>query len=107
MINEEKILKILQSPHVSEKASVIADKYHTVIFKVVKNATKKEIQYAVQKLFTVQVKRVCTVIIKGKLKRHKKYSGYRNDWKKAYVILKKGQNLDFINKKEKYLKELI
>lgn len=64
--------------------------------KVAKDATKAEIKAAVQKLFEVEVKDVNTLVVKGKVKRHGQRVGRRSDWKKAYVTLKEGQNLDFI-----------
>ncbi|CUR53552.1 50S ribosomal protein L23 [Serratia symbiotica] len=100
MICEERVLKILYSPHVSEKASNIMKKNNTLVLKVTKNATKLEIKFAVQKLFEVKVKNVNTLIVKGKQKRHGKSIGYRNDWKKSYVTLKKGQHLDLISNTE-------
>jgi len=96
MIREERRFKILRAPHVSEKASTAMEKNNTLVLKVVKDATKKEIKAAVEKLFEVQVNGVNTLIIKGKVKRRNQQIGRRNDWKKAYVTLAKGQNLDLV-----------
>ncbi|MXP67882.1 50S ribosomal protein L23 [Pantoea sp. Aalb] len=100
MNKEERLLKILCAPHVSEKSSSTMEKNNSIVFKVLKNATKKEILAAVKKLFEVEVKEVNTLIVKGKIKRHKRYFTRSSDWKKAYVTLKKGQHLDFINSAE-------
>lgn len=94
MIREERRFKILRAPHVSEKASKAMEESNTLVLKVVKDATKKEIKTAVEKLFEVQVNHVNTLIVKGKIKRRNQRIGRRNDWKKAYVTLAKGQNLD-------------
>ncbi|EPL6870939.1 50S ribosomal protein L23 [Klebsiella oxytoca] len=114
MIREERLLKVLRAPHVSEKASTAMEKTNTIVLKVAKDATKAEIKAAVQKLFEVEVEVVNTLVVKGKVKRHgqrigrrsdwnkgkvKRHGqriGRRSDWKKAYVTLKEGQNLDFV-----------
>lgn len=107
MIREERLLKVLRAPHVSEKASTAMEKSNTIVLKVAKDATKAEIKAAVQKLFEVEVEVVNTLVVKGKVKRHgqrigrrsdwkTERIGRRSDWKKAYVTLKEGQNLDFV-----------
>ncbi|KYP97625.1 50S ribosomal protein L23 [Sodalis-like endosymbiont of Proechinophthirus fluctus] len=96
MICEERLLKVLRAPHVSEKASTEMEKHNTIVLKVAKDATKSEIKAAVYKLFEVEVSDVRTLVIKGKMKRHRQCIGRRSDWKKAYVTLKEGQNLDLI-----------
>ena len=96
MITEERILKVLRAPHISEKATMAAEKANTIVFKVAKDATKKEIKAAVEKLFEVEVKSVNTLVLKGKTKRQGMREGRRSDVKKAYVILKEGQDLDFV-----------
>ena len=92
MIREERLLKVLRAPHVSEKASTAMEKSNTIVLKVAKDATKAEIKAAVQKLFEVEVEVVNTLVVK----RHGQRIGRRSDWKKAYVTLKEGQNLDFV-----------
>lgn len=94
MIREQRLLNVIRAPHVSEKASNAMEKSNTLVLKVAKDATKLEIKQAVQKLFEVEVKDVNTLVVKGKVKRHGQRIGRRSDWKKAYVTLKKGQNLD-------------
>lgn len=95
MIREERLLKVLRALHVSEKASAAMEKTNTIVLKVAKDATKAEIKAAVQKLFEVEVEVVNTLLVKGKSKRQGQRIGRRSDWKKAYVTLKEGQNLDF------------
>lgn len=94
MIREERLLKVLRAPHISEKASMLTEKTNTLVLKVAKEATKAEVKAAVEKLFEVEVADVRTLIVKGKVKRHGQRVGRRSDWKKAYVTLKEGQNLD-------------
>lgn len=95
-MNEERLLKVLRAPHVSEKSTMAAETNNTVVFKVAKDANKAEIKAAVEKLFEVEVEGVRTVNVKGKTKRHGMSFGKRSDWKKAYVVLKEGQDIDFV-----------
>ena len=95
-MKEERLLKVLRAPHVSEKSTMAAEANNTVVFKVAKDANKAEIKAAVEKLFEVEVEGVRTVNVKGKTKRHGMSSGKRSDWKKAYVVLKEGQDIDFV-----------
>ncbi|MCP1064930.1 50S ribosomal protein L23 [Serratia symbiotica] len=97
MIREERLLKVLRAPYLSEKASAAMEKSNTIVLKVAIDATKAEIKAAVQKMFEVEVKDVNTLVVKGKAKRQGQRVGRRSDWKKAYVTLKEGQNLDFIS----------
>ena len=96
MISEERLLKVLLAPHVSEKSTMAAENANTVVLKVATDATKLEIKEAVKKLFEVEVDSVRTVNVKGKTKRHGASFGKRKDWKKAYVVLKEGQDIDFV-----------
>lgn len=96
MIREERILKVLKAPHISEKSTMVAEKTNTIVFKVATDATKAEVKAAVEKLFEVEVKDVRTLNVKGKTKRTGNRMGQRSDWKKAYVTLKEGQDIDFI-----------
>jgi large subunit ribosomal protein L23 len=96
MISEERLLKVLLAPHVSEKSTMAAEGNNTVVFKVLKDANKAEIKAAVEKLFEVEVNSVRTLNVKGKTKRHGQSFGKRSDWKKAYVVLKEGQDIDFV-----------
>ena len=96
MMNQERLLKVILAPHVSEKATLATDKSNTFVFKVVKDANKTEIKQAVEKLFAVEVTAVRTVNVKGKSKRHGVRLGRRSDWKKAYVSLQDGHDIDFV-----------
>lgn len=92
---EQRLLQVLLAPVVSEKATNVADKNEQVIFKVTADATKPEIKAAVELLFKVEVESVQVANVKGKQKRFGRFSGRRSDWKKAYVCLKAGQDIDF------------
>jgi large subunit ribosomal protein L23 len=95
-MKQDRILKIILGPHVSEKSSAIAERNNQVTFRVLSDATKPEIKQAVESLFKVQVKDVKVLNVKGKTKRtaHGKQRS-RSDWKKAYVRLEQGQQIDF------------
>jgi len=95
-MNQERILDILKSPHVSEKSTIVAENNNQVVFKVATDATKLEIKHAVESLFEVEVKSVKTLNVKGKVKRQGQQIGKRINWKKAYVSLKDGQEIDFL-----------
>ncbi len=89
-MNNERLMKVLLSPLVSEKSSIVADANDQYIFRVTKDATKREIAKAVEKLFEVEVERVQVVNVKGKQKRFGAINGKRSDWTKAYVRLTAG-----------------
>jgi large subunit ribosomal protein L23 len=95
-MNENRLLKVLLAPHVSEKSTMVAETNNSFVFKVLKDANKAEIKAAVEKLFEVEVEDVRTLNVKGKVKRHGQSFGKRSDWKKAYVMLKEGQDIDFV-----------
>jgi len=95
-MNQERVFKVLKAPHVSEKASVAADQNNQFVFKVASDATKAEIKAAVEKLWEVKVKAVNTLVVKGKNKRFGRSEGKRSDWKKAYVSLQEGFDIDFL-----------
>jgi large subunit ribosomal protein L23 len=99
-MNQERVFKVLVGPHISEKASVLADGKSQFVFKVAVDATKLEIKKAVESLFDVKVAAVNTVNVLGKSKRTARGLGKRNDWKKAYVALQPGQDLDFASSAE-------
>ncbi|WP_409421796.1 50S ribosomal protein L23 [Pseudaeromonas sp. ZJS20] len=96
MIREERLLKVLKAPHISEKSTMVAEKLNTIVFKVATDATKAEIKAAVEKLFEVKVEAVRTLNVMGKTKRTGARMGRRSDWKKAYVTLVPGQDIDFM-----------
>ncbi len=95
-MNEERLLKVLLGPHISEKGTRVGDQSNQVVFKVVLDATKPEIKAAVEKLFDVRVTDVTVVRHKGKQKRFGGRPGRRSDWKKAYVSLGEGDQIDFL-----------
>ena len=95
-MKQERLLKILLSPHVSEKSTTIADANNQAVFRVAKDATKPEIKSAVELLFEVKVKAVTVLNVKGKSKRFGATRGRRSDWKKAYVALEEGHEINFI-----------
>ena len=96
MNRDERLLTLLKAPHVSEKTTEAADKHNVVVFRVAKDANKREIQSAVKELFKADVKCVRTLNVKGKTKRHGARVGRRSDWKKAYVTLQPGQEIAFV-----------
>lgn len=94
--NQERLLQVLVAPQISEKATYIADKNEQVVFIVIPDATKPEVKAAVELLFKVQVKSVQIANIKGKAKRFGRSFGRRSDTKKAFVCLKPGQEINFV-----------
>ena len=94
-MNEERLLQVLLSPHISEKAAMLADVASQHVFRVTTDATKSEIKQAVEKLFSVKVAKVQVVNVKGKSKRSGQRLGKRSDWRKAYVALEAGHDIDF------------
>ncbi|WP_215796420.1 50S ribosomal protein L23 [Paludibacterium paludis] len=93
-MNQERLLQVILAPVVSEKSTFVAEKNQQVVFRVATDATKPEIKAAVEMLFNVKVESVSTVNVKGKVKRFGRTMGRRKDWKKAYVSLVQGQELD-------------
>lgn len=94
-MKEERLLQIILAPVISEKATMLADKREQIIFKVSPSATKPEVKAAVELLFKVQVKEVQILNVKGKTKKFGRFTGTRSSWKKAFVCLKPGQELNF------------
>ncbi|WP_022652694.1 50S ribosomal protein L23 [Aquaspirillum serpens] len=94
-MNQERLMQVILAPVISEKSTRVADQDQQVVFKVAKDATKPEIKAAVELLFKVEVEGVQVLNVKGKVKRFGRFTGRRSDWKKAYVSLKPGQEIDF------------
>jgi large subunit ribosomal protein L23 len=94
-MNQERLMQVLLAPQISEKATWVAEKNEQVIFRVVSDATKPEIKAAVELLFKVQVESVQVATVKGKQKRFGRSMGRRKNWKKAFVCLKPGQEINF------------
>ena len=93
-MNQERIFKVLRAPHISEKAAIVGDASNQHVFRVATDAKKEEIKQAVEQLFNVKVSKVRTVNVKGKVKRQGVRLGKRSDWKKAYVSLEQGHEID-------------
>jgi large subunit ribosomal protein L23 len=87
------LYEIIKKPIVTEKGVAKKDAERTLCFEVAAGANKTEIRNAVQTLFKVKVAAVRTSTTAGKLRRRGKFSGYRSDWKKAYIKLKPGQKV--------------
>jgi large subunit ribosomal protein L23 len=94
-MSKERLYKVILAPVVSEKATMAAELANQVVFKVIKDANKQEIREAVELVFDVKVDAVQVLNVKGKTKRTRFGLGRRNDWKKAYVSLAEGQEIDF------------
>ena len=93
-MNQEKLMNVLLGPHVSEKAARIGEKHRQVVFRVRRDARKDEVRRAVEKMFEVKVADVQIVNVAGKSKRFGTKLGRRGDWKKAYVRLAEGSEIN-------------
>ncbi len=94
-MNPERVFQVLVGPHVSEKAAITADANNQFVFRVAVDATKTEIKKSVEQLFKVKVDSVQTLKVKGKVKRNRFGYSTKPTWKKAYVRLEQGQDIDF------------
>lgn len=94
-MNTERMYKILLGAHISEKATVIADEANQFTFKVARDATKGEIKEAVETIYKVPVRGVTVVNVKGKVKRSVRGVSNKPNWKKAYVRVEDGHDIDF------------
>jgi large subunit ribosomal protein L23 len=94
-MNQERVFQVLLGPHVSEKAAIVADLNNQYVFRVAVDATKLEVRKAVEQLFKVNVDDVQTLKVKGKVKRNRYGVSTKPTWKKAYVRLEQGQEIDF------------
>jgi len=95
-MNRERLYTVLLEPHFSEKVSILGDRANQYGFKVAKDATKAEIKEAVEELFKVSVEGISTVNVKGKVKRTARGKTRARNWKKAYVRVAQGQEIDFM-----------
>ena len=93
---KERRYQVILGPHISEKASLLGDDENKYVFKVSVDATKKEVKDAVEDLFEVNVKEVSMLNVKGKTKRTAKGYRRKKNWKKAYVSVEQGQEIDFM-----------
>ncbi|MEM6302327.1 MAG: 50S ribosomal protein L23 [Pseudomonadota bacterium] len=94
-MNRERMFQVLMGPHISEKAAIVADTHNQYVFKVAVDASKLEIRKSVEQLFKVSVEDVQTLKVKGKTKRNRYGYSTKPTWKKAYVRLAQGQDIDF------------
>ena len=92
---QDRLLQVILAPQITEKATFVADKHQQIAFRVRTDATKPEIKAAIELVFKVEVQAVTVLNVLGKIKRAGKRVGKRNDWKKAYVSLKPGQEINF------------
>ena len=92
-LHQERLMTVIRGPHLSEKSHMAAEN-NQVVLKVRVDASKKEIRQAVELLFEVEVDDMTVVNVKGKTKRFGQTRGRRNDWKKAYVRLAEGSNIE-------------
>lgn len=96
-MNEERLYQVIVAPHISEKSTRVGEKHRQIVFSVRRDATKPSIKQAVEKMFNVQVESVTVANMKGKRKLTARIAGRRKDWKKAYVRLKPGHDIDFLS----------
>lgn len=96
-MNQERLTKVILGPVIAEKATRVAEDNNQVVFKVLPSANKTEIKKAVELLFDAKVDSVTTTNVKGKAKRTGRFTGKRSDWKKAYVTLEAGTDLNFLD----------
>jgi len=94
--NQERLLGVLLGPHLSEKSTRVGEIANQVVFRVRPDSTKQEVRRAVELLFEVKVEKVSVVNCRGKIKRFGQTTGRRQDWKKAYVTLAEGDDIDFL-----------
>ena len=95
-MNQERIMKVLLAPIVSEKSTRLADENRQFAFRVVPDASKPEVRKAVELMFDVKVEAVQMANVRGKVKRFGQKMGKRSDWKKAYVTLAEGHDINFM-----------
>ncbi|MBI4471469.1 MAG: 50S ribosomal protein L23 [Acidobacteria bacterium] len=87
------LYEVIRRPIITEKCLTLKENDRTLCFEVDDRASKQQIQEAVERLFKVKVARVRTMVVPGKMRRRGRYSGYRSDWKKAYVTLREGEKM--------------
>jgi len=97
---QARLMQLVLAPVISEKSTFVADKNNQVVFRVAPDATKPEIKAAIELMFKVQVDSVQVVNVRGKGKRFGQSVGRRRHWKKAYVCLKEGQEINFAEQAE-------
>jgi large subunit ribosomal protein L23 len=93
--NAEQLMNVVLAPVVSEKSTFVADKNRQYVFRVSDDATKPEIKAAVELMFKTKVDSVTVANVKGKKRRFGRIEGRKRSWKKAYVRLAEGQEINF------------
>ncbi len=91
----DRLMNVVLAPVVSEKSTLVADKNRQYVFRVADNATKPQVRAAIELLFKTKVQSVTVLNVKGKEKRFGRFMGRRRNWKKAYVRLAAGQEINF------------
>ena len=94
-MNPERLYTVILGPHISEKSAILAENANQIVFRVLVDSNKAEIKKAVEKIFNVKVDAIQVVKTKGKVKRNKFGLAKRSDYKKAYIRLAEGQEIDF------------
>lgn len=94
-LHQERLMTVIEGPHLSEKSHIVAEN-NQIVFRVRTDATKAEIKKAVELLFEVKVESVSVINVRGKIKRFGQAYGQRSGWKKAYVTLAEGSEIDFL-----------
>jgi large subunit ribosomal protein L23 len=87
------VYDVIKRPVITEKGLTLKENERTLCFEVASGASKQQIGEAVEQLFKVKVQAVRTMVVPGKMRRRGKYTGYRSDWKKAYVTLREGEKM--------------
>lgn len=91
----QRLMNVVLAPVISEKSTLVADKNRQYVFRVADRATKPEVKAAIELLFKTKVQSVTVLNVKGKQKRFGRFMGRRRNWKKAYVRLAAGQEINF------------
>jgi large subunit ribosomal protein L23 len=99
-LKEQRLMTVLLGPIISEKSTMVGEKHNQYVFRVLDSATKPEVKAAIELLFSkkdtkIEVTNVAIVNVKGKEKRYGKFMGRRINWKKAYISVKAGQDINF------------
>ena len=95
-LHHERLMTVIKGPHLSEKSTIVAEASNQIVFRVRPDANKAEIKKAVELLFEVSVDSVTVANVRGKVKRQGQSFGRRSSWKKAYVKLAEGSQIDFL-----------
>lgn len=94
--SKERLMSVVLGPHLSEKGTRVGERNHQVVFRVRRDSTKAEVRRAVEMLFEVKVSDVRVVNCMGKVKKSGRRLGRQQDWKKAYVSLAEGSDINFL-----------